>query len=150
MSKRNKADFKMAFTVPMTADKVFDAINNVRGWWIGNIEGTTDKVGAKFVYKYKYAHDTTQEILELVPNKKIVWKVIKSDIYFVKNKKEWLGTKIIFKLIAIKDATEIHFTHEGLNPSLQCHDGCAEGWNFYLGKSLKNWILKGEGVAPNF
>src|SRR6266571_5096435 len=41
-------NFTAAFTVDQTPEEAFAAINNVRGWWTGEIEGSTDKLGAEF------------------------------------------------------------------------------------------------------
>jgi hypothetical protein len=41
-----RSNFSAIFTVDQTPEEVFAAINNVRGWWTGEIEGNTDKPGA--------------------------------------------------------------------------------------------------------
>lgn len=143
-------DLTLSITVKKTPKEVFDAINNVRGWWIGEISGPTDELGGEFTYSYKTFHRTTQKVVELVPNKKVVWRVTKSEINFVKNKKEWNDTEIVFEIIAHKDKTEIRFTHIGLTPAIECYGNCSSGWEFYIKKSLLNWIENGEGIDPGF
>ena len=149
-AKSKKGDLKIIIKSKKSPDEVFNAIKNVAGWWIGQVQGNADEIGSIFRYSYKTFHDSTQKLVELEPGKRIVWEVIKSSINFVKNKNEWLGTKLIFELIDTEEGTEVHFTHEGLNPQIECFENCSAGWDFYIQKSLKNFIEKGEGIDPKF
>jgi hypothetical protein len=152
MSKvsHKKGDLKIVIKSKKSPDEIFEAIKDVAGWWIGDVDGKGDKVGAVFKFRYKTFHDTTQKVAELVPGKKVVWEVTKSSINFVKDKNEWRGTKMIFDLVPVKGGTEIHFTHEGLTPQIECFENCSAGWDFYINKSLKNFIENGEGIDPKF
>jgi activator of Hsp90 ATPase-like protein len=145
---KNK-NFTTTFSVDQTPEEVFNAINNVRGWWSGEIEGSTDKLGAEFEYRYEDLHRSTQKITELVPGKKVVWHVTDSRINFVKDKTEWNGTDIVFDITKKKnDKTELRFTHVGLVPALQCYEDCSEAWGSYMNDSLRSLITKGKG-QPN-
>ena len=140
--------YTISFTVDQSPAEVFKAINNVRGWWSGEIDGRTDKLGAEFTYRYKDVHRTTQKITEFVPDKKVVWKVTDSAINFVKDKTEWNGTEIVFEIAKKGAKTELRFTHVGLVPTIECYGGCSGAWGFYINDSLKSLITTGKG-EPN-
>jgi uncharacterized protein YndB with AHSA1/START domain len=138
----------ITFTVDQSPEEVFDAINNVRGWWSGEIDGSTDKLGEEWTYRYKDVHRSTQKITELVPGKKVVWHVTDATLNFVKDKTEWNGTDIVFEIKSKDGKTELRFTHIGLVPTFECYGGCSGAWGFYINDSLRNLITAGKG-RPN-
>jgi uncharacterized protein YndB with AHSA1/START domain len=140
----NNRHFSMSFTVDQSPEEVFDAINDVRAWWSGQIAGTTNELGAEFEYQYQDLHRTTQKITEWVPGKKVVWHVVDSHIHFVKDKTEWNGTDIVFEIAKKNGKTELRFTHVGLVPAVECYRDCSSGWRYYIG-SLRNLITTGGG-----
>src|ERR1700678_167716 len=91
-------DFATTILVDQTPTEVFNAINNVRGWWSGEIEGETDKPGAEFTYEVPGVHYSKQKITAFIPGKKVVWLVLDASLSFVENKSEWKNTEIIFEV----------------------------------------------------
>ena len=141
-------DLAATFSVPQSPEAVFAAINDVRGWWSGDIEGDTDRLGAVFSYRNKDVHRSTQEITEFVPGRRVVWRVLGSYLSFLKDKTEWNGTRIVFDIARKGDETEVRFTHEGIDPDQECFGVCSKAWTFYVTDSLKNLIVRGQGT-PN-
>ena len=144
----NNQNYATTFTVDQTPKEAFAAINNVRGWWSGNIEGSTDKLGDEWTYRYEDVHYSKQRITELIPGKKVVWLVLDSSLNFVKDKSEWNGTKITFEIGKKGDKTEVHFSHVGLVPDYECYGACSSAWGSYINGSLRRLITKGKG-HPN-
>jgi hypothetical protein len=145
--------YTTTFTVEQSPEQVFAAINNVRAWWSGEIDGPTDKLGAQFTFRYKDVHHkdvhrSTQTIIELVPGRKVAWRVNESEINFVDDKEEWNGTELVFDISRKGGKTELRFTHIGLVPEIECYDGCSGAWGFYVNESLRRLITTGEG-QPN-
>ena len=141
-------DLTIAFTVDAAPEEAFAAVNDVRGWWSGNIEGSTDELGAEFTYRYQDVHRSTQRITELVPGKRVAWHVVDGYLAFVEDKAEWTGTDITFDIAPQGAGTEVRFTHVGLVPAGECFESCASAWHFYVGTSLRNRISTGRG-EPN-
>lgn len=141
-------DHTITFTVDQTPEEAFTAINNVRGWWSGNLEGNTNKLGDVFTYRYEDVHYSKQKITEMIPGKKVVWHVLEAKLNFVKDKNEWNGTNIVFEISKKGGKTEVHFTHQGLVPQFECYDSCSDAWGGYVKGSLRSLITKGKGY-PN-
>jgi len=141
-------DFTTTILVDNTPEEVFNAINDVRGWWSEEIEGSTDRLNSEFDYHYEDVHSCKMKIIELVPNKKVVWSVLDNYFKFTKDKSEWKGTKIIFDIAEKDNKTEMRFTHQGLVPAYECYEICRDAWTGYIQKSLRNLITIGKG-QPN-
>jgi hypothetical protein len=148
MTAESDQDLTLTFTVDRTPDEAFTAINNVRGWWSGEIDGETGELGAEFTYRYEDKHRSTQRITELVPGQRVAWHVLDGYLSFVGDTSEWTGTDITFDIAATGERTEVTFTHVGLVPAYECFESCSSAWHFYILGSLRNLIAKGEGT-PN-
>ncbi|HTQ03170.1 MAG TPA: SRPBCC domain-containing protein [Polyangiaceae bacterium] len=141
-------NFTTSYLVDQSPERVFAAVNDVRAWWSGEIEGRTDALGAEFTYRYKHLHETTQRITEFVPGKKVVWRIVASTLSFVDDQKEWDGTEVVFEIAKKDGRTELRFTHVGLSPAIKCYGECSGAWGFFVNESLRSLITTGKGV-PN-
>ena len=141
-------NFSTAFSVDQSPKEVFDAVNNVRGWWSEEIEGNTEKLNDEFNYHYQDVHRCKMKLIEVVPEKKVVWLVLDNYFSFTNDKREWIGTKVIFDISRQDNKTQLRFTHEGLVPEYECYNACVNGWTQYIERSLPCLITTGKG-EPN-
>jgi hypothetical protein len=141
-------DFTTSFSVEHTPEEVFAAVNNVRGWWSEEIEGSTDQPGAEFTYRYQDVHRCRIRITEFVPGEKVVWRVLDNYFDFTQDKSEWKDTEVRFEISRKAGKTELRFSHVGLVPEYECYDVCSNAWGFFVNGSLKSLITTGTG-KPN-
>lgn len=137
--------YTTSFSVDRTPHQVFDAVNDVRGWWMTKIDGDNHAVGDEFSYRVPGVHFCAMRVTELVPGEKVVWQVVDNHMTFIDDQSEWIGTEIRFELSASDSGTEVRFTHDGLVPSYECFDVCRNAWTFYVGESLRSLAATGEG-----
>ena len=133
--------FTTSFTVDRTPEQVYEAIMDVRSWWTGEIDGSADRLGAEFTYRYQDLHRSTQRVTELVPGKRVIWRVVEGRIAFVRDTTEWTDTEIIFDIATVDGGTLVRFTHAGLLPTYECFDSCSNAWSHYIEQSLRDLIL---------
>lgn len=146
-SLQNKS-FTTTMLVTQTPKEVFDAINNVRGWWSESVEGTTDKLDAEFLQYYQNVHIAKMKIVEFIPGEKVTWLVLDSHFNFTTDETEWKNTKICFEISRKGNQTQLLFTHMGLVPEYECYDVCNDAWSDLIKLSLRKLITTGKG-QPN-
>lgn len=144
----NNKNFSITFSLDQSAKDVFDAITNVPEWWSEDFEGTSHAAGDEFAVRFGDVHYSKQKLTEVIPGKKIVWLVTESHLNFLRNKSEWTGTHITFEIAQQGPKTQLHFTHLGLVPEIECFSDCSKGWNHYLKNSLIPFITTGK-AQPN-
>lgn len=140
------SNYSTTILVDNSKEEVFNAINNVRGWWQGEIDGNTENLNDEFGYSVPGIHFSKQKIVEIIPNEKIVWLITDSKLSFVKDQSEWTGTKIVFEISEVNHKTQVRFSHLGLVPEFECYGDCSNAWSQLIEKSLFSLITTGKGV----
>ena len=137
-------DFASTLVADQTPEQVFNAINNVPAWWSTSFEGSTEKLNDVFTVRFGEVY-ITSKVTELVPGKKIVWLVLDCNKPWLKNTKEWNGTRMSWDITRKGDQTHLQFIHLGLQPEIECFEVCSNAWSEYLQKSLHQLITAGTG-----
>ena len=138
-------DYHTSIMVNATPHEAFTCINSVTKWWTENLGGNSQKLNDEFTVRFGDVHYSKQRLIEVVPDKKVVWLVTDSKLNFIKDKREWTGTKISFEIAEKDNKTQVRFTHLGLVPEIECFDACSNAWSQYIHGSLFNLITTGKG-----
>ncbi len=142
--KMETHDFTTTLLVDQSPNAVFNAVNQPQNWWSGEIEGSSSKLNDEFTYRYKDIHFSKQRVVEMIPDRKVVWQVIDSRLNFVENKDEWTGTEIIFEITPHDNQTQVRFTHCGLIPTGECYNDCSNAWSQLIRQGLFSLITTGK------
>lgn len=142
------SSYTTTLTIAATPADVYATINDPASWWAtttfvpgvyGEVDGASSRVGDEFVYRYSDLHRSRQRVVELVPDRRVVWLVTEGYLKFVDEHDEWAGTRVVFGIgpaAGADDSTVLTFTHDGLTPSLPCYDACSGGWNAIVHSGL--------------
>lgn len=142
-------NYHRTITVNASPKEALKKINQVNEWWVVVVEGPTEKVGDKFRLPMGQTW-VDIKITELIPAKKLVWKVTDCFLPWLKNTTEWTNTEIVFELSAKDNKTQIDFTHIGLVPEAECYEACEKGWDGHITVSLPKLINEGKGMPKKF
>ena len=139
--------FTATIEVAKSPQDVFKCLKEVPKWWSKDFEGSSGKLHDEFVICHPGRHFSKQRLIEVIPDKKIVWYVTESNLdWLEKDQAEWTGTKMIFELTPKENKTVINFMHEGLAPGKECYDRCQQGWNMVIKERLFNFITEGKEI----
>ncbi len=140
--------FSTAFLVKERPETVFNAIKDFRAWWSEEIEGETGELNETFFYHYKDVHLCKLKLVEMIPDKRLVYLVLDNAFNFVQDKSEWVNTRLTFDIGLEEGGTKVMFIHEGLVPEYECYEVCNDAWTSYIQGSLRGLITTGKG-KPN-
>jgi hypothetical protein len=143
--KMKDKNYHITITVNASPQEAMKKISQVNLWWAKKVKGKTEKPNDKFTVDFGETYVDFQ-ISELIPNKKVVWKVTDCNLHWIKAKKEWVGNEVVFDISEKGNATQIDFTHIGLVPGVECYNDCEAGWNGHVTNSLVNFMNEGKGM----
>jgi hypothetical protein len=138
-------NFHCSITADVTAPEAFNNICHVSEWWTKSYVGSSQKTGDTFSVRFGETV-VSFEIIEVVPDKKIVWQVTDCYLHWLKDKKEWKGTKLLWEISNENNMTQVSMTHIGLVPQIECYQNCEEGWNFFVTESLFKLLTEHKGM----
>jgi len=139
-----QTDYHVSIVIPGSPQNAAEAINRVSSWWTENTTGDTKNPGGIFLVPFGETF-ARYKITENIPGKRIRWYVLDCNLHWMKNKKEWKDTEILWEISSVGDSTRIDMTHIGLVPEKECFDDCNKGWNHYVKVSLYKLITEGRG-----
>jgi len=145
--KLDRKDYQKSITVNKPIGEVYAAITgHISDWWSNDLTGAAVRAGDSFAIAFGETRKTF-EIMEAIPDKRVVWKCVKAyiDMSSLKNKAEWVGTRMIWTLSATDQGVTLAFLHEGLNQSFECYSVCEAGWDMFLA-SLQAYLTTGKGT----
>ena len=140
-------NYQKNVTVNKSVSEIYTAITqHIQDWWSNDLAGAAERPGDRFTIAFGKTQKTF-EILEAVPDERVVWKCVKAYINMASltNKAEWEGTKMIWEVNPKKTGATLHFSHEGLTPDFECYNVCEAGWDTFLA-SLQSYINTGKGM----
>lgn len=141
----NNKNLVITVDVDQSPNEVFNAVCNVSKWWTEDLKGQTKKLNDEFTVRFEDIHYSKQRLIEVIPDKKIVWLITDSKLSFLQNQQEWTDTRIAFDISAHGDKTRLQFTHVGLVPDIECYKDCSNAWGYYISGSLAKLITAGKG-----
>jgi len=128
-------------TVNVPSNKVYEALTTEKGLsevWTNDLV-VQDHFDAVNIFRFGDHDESKMLVMELVPNRKIVWKCIESD------DPEWIDTTISFDIEENSGGTNITFRHMNWQGITACYRSCNYNWAIFL-LSLKQYCEDGNGM----
>src|ERR1044072_5379973 len=116
-------NFTTSIEVTNSPQEIFQRITqDVAKWWGGkDFSGRSTHMNDEFIVDHSGAHYSKQKLIEIIPDKKVVWLVAESKLSWLKNQEEWTDTRMVFEISARPHSYLLHFTHEGLVPEKESY-----------------------------
>ena len=140
--QRKAVEYTVAIEIAKSPNVVFNhVLHDVSKFWPEEFEGESNKLNDEFVFRTGDSHYSKNKVIELVPNKKVVWLV--TDSIRKTDNFEWTGTKMIFELTPKGDNTLLKFTYDGVILENE-YDRLVQICDMVIKESLYNLITNGK------
>ena len=83
-----------------------------------------------------------QLVTKLEPNKRVEQKAIEAGI---DDNKQWRGTQVIWDITKDDGNTNLSVLHKDWKEETELYKKCTDGWAYYVGESLKEYLETGKG-----
>jgi uncharacterized protein YndB with AHSA1/START domain len=125
---------------PRAAYEALTRRQGLADWWTQDTRG--DSAVGGFIEFHFQAGSFTMKVLELTPEKRVLWEVVAGP-------EEWVGTKVMFDIASEGSFTLVRFKHEGWKEPVPFMHHCSTKWGLFL-VSLKSLLETGKGAPhPN-
>ena len=135
-------NYHKTIMVNASIEDSMEKISSIDLWWKKDFTGSAEKLNDTFTVPFGAPSFVDFVVSELVPEKKVVWKVTDCYLPWFEDKKEWNNTEVVFQLSEENNQTKIDFTHVGLVPEVECFEVCQKGWDGHL-SALEKLINEG-------
>lgn len=138
MSRDIHHSFVMNAPIEEIVGALMDA-SRVREWWTREAQSTSDTLlvrwdGYGWLVEFATNFDETSNTVE--------WRCVTSNM---QNTDAWVGTTVTFRMVPLLEGTRVEFAQTGYRDS-PCFDVCVQGWEFFLGTSLRLYLESGKGI----
>lgn len=137
-------NYEHTITVNLAPSQVFDAITKEMSNWWTDMTSVVNKIGDKTTAKFEDGTTWSFEVVTLHENKLIEFHCYEANhihpVTTPEMRTEWEDTTLRFEMIPRGAETDIHFTHIGLTPKLNCYDLCHSGWDHFFGSAFKTYL----------
>lgn len=139
-------NYEHTITVNLAPNMIFNAITQeMSNWWTG-MTSVVKHVGDKTTAKFEDGTSWSFEVVTLQENKLIELHCYAANhihpVTTPEMRNEWENTTLRFEIVPRGVETDIHFTHVGLTPEVNCYDICHSGWDHFFGSAFKAYLEK--------
>ncbi len=135
-------DIHQSYHFDASPDAIADALmraEHIRRWW--TTEARVDDGAGCFGWS-RNGWEVELAMERDASSHHVTWVCTRSNM---QDSNAWEGTTIGFTLTPEDAGTRVEFAQAGYRES-PCRTACEQGWSFFIGKSLKQYVETGRGI----